>query len=157
MDRGDVHGNPRTSTDPPSSPGQASLHTHKSSVPFFSLCWPAETELAGDKTTAGSRDTIKDLRSVLYLLWLPSALLPSPMECFWWGRGGSLWPKAKSRGVHSCFQMLALNARHFPLLWYFCWVVLLLASSTFCVTLLHVLLLLNSSQFFIFFALETQI
>lgn len=47
---GDVHGNPRTSADSPGGPGQASLYPHKPSIPLFSLCWPAETELAGDKT-----------------------------------------------------------------------------------------------------------
>ena len=50
QDGGDVHGNPRTSADSPGSPGQANLYTHKSSIPVFSLRWPTETELAGDKT-----------------------------------------------------------------------------------------------------------
>lgn len=63
----------------------------------------------------------------------------------------------QSLGIYSCFQKLALNARYSLLPWYFFWVVLLLVSFTFCVTLLHVLLLLSSSQFCIFFALETQI
>lgn len=62
MDGGDVHGNTRTSTNSPSSPGQANLYTYKPSVPLFSLCWPAETEFAGDKTAASSGDTIKDLQ-----------------------------------------------------------------------------------------------
>lgn len=54
------------------------------------------------------------------------------------------------------FQRLALNARYFPTA-----LILLLGNTSagffdlLCYTL-HVLLLLNSSQFCIFFSLETQ-
>lgn len=57
----------------------------------------------------------------------------------------------------TCLQRLALNARYFPTA-----LILLLGDTSagffylLCYTL-HVLLLLNSSQLCIFFALETQI
>lgn len=61
VDGGDVHGNPGTSADSPSSPGQAHLYAHKPGVPVFSLCGPTETELAGDKAAARSGDPIRGL------------------------------------------------------------------------------------------------
>lgn len=94
VDRGNVHGYPRTSADPASSAGQANLHTHKPSITLLSLCRPSETELAGDKTAASSGDPIKRPSDVSRSsFWLSPALLPSPVECFSCGREAAYSPE----------------------------------------------------------------